>query len=140
LGYTIPATGDRAEVFVTAPAAVGQLMMFLPDDGTSVTTQNLKSAGTMPFEGGRMVRCYMASNLEAGESAALTVGDLSKAPLSTPTPVADGVARPETSKPAAFAPTLPQKIAVAGTIAIVVLGTAVLFLRGSKKNPPAKQV
>ena len=79
ISYVIPASGGKAELSITAPAAVGHLMVFVPEDSTTVTANGLNSLGTMPMENGQKMRCFMGMNLAAQQSVGVTISDLSKA-------------------------------------------------------------
>jgi hypothetical protein len=124
MSYTVPATAGRAEVFVTAPAATDNMMVFVDDDGTSVTTQGLTAAGAMPMNDGQKMRCYTAKALEAQQSVAITVGDLTKVSAAADAPAITGPS-PKTT-------TFAKHAAAIGAGAILLLGGALIFAKTPK--------
>ena len=45
LNYSLPVKDGAAQIAITASVAIGHLMMFVPDDGSTVTGDGLISAG-----------------------------------------------------------------------------------------------
>jgi hypothetical protein len=88
--YTVPAADDKAEVAIVAPAATGSVFVFLPDDGSVVTSNELKKVDPKP--GAKLKansRFYTAAPQKAGDVIAFTVSGL-KALKADATPVGGG--------------------------------------------------
>jgi hypothetical protein len=163
LEYTIPATSGTAVLAVTAPAKVGQMMVFIPDDGTTVTANGLQPMGSQQMdEKGPKTRYYMATSLAQGQTVNLTVAGLNAAamgaqPASQPSAAAmnlsTATASQQASTPAATTPldaavmgsmtpvesvptgsNLPKFVAAGGAAGILLIGGLVMLV---KKTPVA---
>jgi hypothetical protein len=135
LSYVVPATAGKADLTITAPAAVGHMMVFVPEDSTTVTVSGLNSIGSMPMDNGEQMRCYMATSLSAQQTVDVTISDLSKVTppkVSEAAPANPGAASSE--KPVKGGVSLPQRLAVGGAAAILVVGALVMFVVKSPKT------
>jgi hypothetical protein len=132
LSYVVPAKDGKAELAITAPAAVGHLILFVPEDSTTVTANGLNALGSMPMENGQKMRCYMGMNLAAQQTVGVTISDLAK--VVVPAAQADAEGGATTPAPALTkaASVLPQRLAVGGAALILVLGAMVMFFRSPK--------
>lgn len=131
-GYTYDLPADAAgqvTLDIRTPAEVGHLMVFVPDEGTSVATEGLQQGQSM--RGKAMeVRIYQAAKLKPTDPASITIGGLSR------TPEQGDAAVPGASGPAAAdAAGMPTTKLVAGVGggAILVGVCAALVLRSPKK-------
>ncbi len=71
--YLIPIDAGEVSLALRTPAAVKHMMVFVPDDGSSVDVQGLE--GGEPFEAGEQrLRIYKANDLTAGQAATLVIG------------------------------------------------------------------
>ena len=116
--FWLPRTARSVCPF-SAPAPVQQLMVFLPDDGTTVTTEGLISAGPWTVEQKQM-RYYKAMNAPAGQLANIVIqgiAPMAEAPSLTP------------------ASRVPQIIAAVGGGLVLVIGAVIVLTRSGK---PAK--
>jgi hypothetical protein len=141
--YVLPAKNDAAEVTLIAPAATASLFVFLPDDGTTVTTAELKKVEAKPGAKLRAnSRFYTAAPQKAGAKVSFTVSGLAAAkPAAAAPPMGtdeDGVAT--TNEPAAppkqegssDVPAVAKVVAGAGAAVIVATGVAFVFFKSPK--------
>jgi hypothetical protein len=140
--YVLPAKNDAAEVTLVAPAATASLFVFLPDDGTTVTTTELKKVETKPGMKLRAnSRFYTAAPQKAGRRISFTVAGLSAAkPSAAATPANEDDAE-ATNEPAqspaikpegSDVPTVVKVVAGAGAVVIVATGVAFIFFKSPK--------
>jgi hypothetical protein len=126
--YTLPVDKDgKAVVLTVAPAPVQHMMAFVSDDGSTVVPAGIESAGSRKTEKGGAVRMYQGKDMPAGKEASLTVSNIQAASAtgaSTET-VAGAAAEPITMK-------LPQVIAAAGTLLLVLFAVAFMLVRPGK--------
>jgi len=159
LRYVIPAVNDKATLTITAPASVGHMMVFVPDDGSVIDAPpNLQSMGTQQLgDKGPKTRCFIAMSIVPGQTMAIGLSGLkaaaAAAPISSaepaapndspptataadPAPAVDTAAAVQTvaavDAPKAIADHsfVPKVIAVGGGAAILLAGTAVVLLKG----------
>ena len=131
LEYHIPAVDNKAVLSVTAPASVGHLLVFVPEDGTTVDAPGLQAMGVQQLdEKGPKTRCYFAKSLSEGQTIALTVGGLKSAGSAQP------VSSVQTPKALADNSIASKAIAVGGAIAILLVGTTITLF----KHPKSTQV
>lgn len=135
LQYNIPAVDNKAVLSIIAPASVGHLLVFVPDDGTTVQSPGLQAMGSQQLdEKGPKTRCYIATSLTEGQTITLTVGGLKVAGPVRP------VSSNETPKPVADNSIPSKAIAVSGAIAILVVGMMfTLFKTPKSKQTPKKK-
>jgi hypothetical protein len=73
VSYTVPVANGKARVALTAPAAVGNMMVFVTDNGgATVQAEGLQPAGRHDM-GELKAQIFSAANLKAGQAAVLTV-------------------------------------------------------------------
>ena len=125
--YIIPVAAGKADLTITAPVPVGKMFVFIPDDGSNVTTTGLDSLGVRKTGDGNK-RGYQAGTLKAGQEARLSFTGL-KLPAE---PIKKSDASPSVS-PAASSSHLPQ--IAAGVGGVVILGSAAVLLVKSPKKP-----
>jgi hypothetical protein len=137
--YRLPAENDRAEVTLWAPAATASLFVFLPADGSTVTSDDLKLVQAKPGAQLRAnSRFYTAPPQNAGDAIRFTVSGLKalKPSASADTPGEGGEAPAATgSSSAPGTAGIPNVAKVAGGItaaAILTVGTAVIFYKSPK--------
>jgi hypothetical protein len=136
LSYVVPATAGKADLTITAPAAVGHMMVFVPEDSTTVAVNGLNSIGAMPMDNGEQMRCYMATSLTPQQKVNVTISDLSKGTppkVSDAAPAAAGGGAMPAETPAKAGVGLPQRLAVGGAAVILVVGALVMFVVKSPK-------
>ncbi len=73
LNYTAPMPGGTAEVNLVAPAAVKQLMVFVPK-GTKGFQSDALKAGAVMNVSNRLMQSYVASDVTAGRKISFVVG------------------------------------------------------------------
>jgi hypothetical protein len=81
--YQLPATDGKAEIAVKAPAAVKSLMVFLPDDGTTVKAQGVEAMGSSDMGKGKM-RFYRGAELAAGQEVKIAISGIVEALAAAP--------------------------------------------------------
>jgi hypothetical protein len=134
LQYSIPAVDNKTLLSITAPTSVGHLLVFVPDDGSTVEAPGMQAMGSQQLdEKGPKTRCYIATSLNAGQTITLTVGGLKAAASAQPVP-------PIETHHAAADNSIPSKaLAVSGAIAILVVGTMFALLKTPKTTPATKK-
>ncbi|HUO09482.1 MAG TPA: hypothetical protein VM008_14330 [Phycisphaerae bacterium] len=124
ISYNIPADNGSAQLVISAPAAVDNLIVFAPADGATLTPTNLLGGDIMDAGQGK-VRMFRAQNLAAGATATLTISNLlSSAPLSA-TPAPTGSDNPLSAK----------NIAIGGAFLLALVGVGMMLV----KKPQAKK-
>jgi hypothetical protein len=116
--YYLPITNGKAELTLAAAAPVKHLMVFVPEDGSSVVAQGLEDMGSSDMKNGK-TRFFKAGNVEAGQQVALAISGIK--------PVA--VAATATAVGSAKAA---QVLAIGGGLLIFVVGGFFLFIRAPK--------
>lgn len=137
LQYTVAAQNGKATLSITAPVKVGHVIVFLPDDGTTVTTTGLKSMGSQQMDDkGTKTRYYMATSLDAGQTVSLTVSGLTAAAAPSPVDTVGAADAPpaEAGIGGSLGSTLPKAVAAVGAILMLLLGSLALL---AKKPVPA---
>jgi hypothetical protein len=135
--YVIPAENDRAEVTLWAPAATGSLFVFLPADGTTVTSNELKLVDAKPGAQLRAnSRFYTAPPQNAGDVIRFTVSGLKaiKASAAADAPP-EGAKSPAATNTDTSAAGIPKVAKIAGGVAaaaILTVGTAVVLYKSPK--------
>ncbi|MGD0463866.1 MAG: hypothetical protein ABSB74_15370 [Tepidisphaeraceae bacterium] len=129
--YRIPSADNKAVLSVTAPSSVGHMLVFVPEDGTTVEAPGMQAMGSQQLdEKGPKTRCYIATSLSEGQTITLTVGGLKVAAASV-----QPVSSIEAPKPAADNSIASKGIAVGGAITILLVGTMITLF----KNPKSAQ-
>jgi hypothetical protein len=149
LEYTIPATNGAAALNVTAPGKVGHVLVFIPDDGTTITTNGLQAMGSQQMgESGAKTRYYMATSLESGQSVALTVTGLKSAtsggqpatrPAASEGPIESPAGAPVEADASGGA-IVPKTVAAVGAAGILGVGGLVMLMKGKAPVQPAVQI
>lgn len=143
--YVVPAKDDAAEVALVAPAATGSLFVFIPEDGSVLTSKDLKVVEAKP--GARLranSRFYTAPGQKTGERVTFTVSGLKglkAAAATTPfyaaedgsaTADAGGIASPATAGVTSNISGVAKVAAGAGAAAVVAVGVAILVFKSPK--------
>lgn len=120
VSYLVPAIKGEAKIDVTAPAAVQNLMLFLPDDGTTVKPTGLEYGGASDMGTGKR-RFFKASSLAAGQTVSALVSGILDAPVAK-------------SNMGAGSAQAAQIIAGIGAAIILLFAVAFLFIKGTPKK------
>jgi hypothetical protein len=133
--YRLPAVDDdRAEVTLWAPAPTASFYVFLPADGTTVTSNELKLVEAKP--GARLradSRFYTAPPQNAGDVIRFTVSGLKVLKNAAADVPAHGPDSPDaTSTPAAGIPNVAKVAGGVTAAALLTVGTAVIFYKSPK--------
>jgi hypothetical protein len=146
--YVIPAVEkDRAEVTLWAPATTGSLYVFLPQDGTVVTSDELR---LVEAKAGAQLRAnsrfYTAPPQNAGDVIKFTVSGLKGLKAASAAAVSpyggdDAAASPSAGTGGATAgiPRLAKVVGAVGAGAILTVGTAVVLFKSPKAAVGAKR-
>jgi len=141
LQYTIPAHNGQAVLTATSPAKVGHVLVFIPDDGTTVTSTGLQAMGSEQMDDkGNKTRYFMATSLEAGQSVSLTVSGLKAAAATAPDAKTPMGMADEPAQAPAEAGVIGSSVAkaVAGIGALVMLFVGALLLMVKRTPEPVK--
>jgi hypothetical protein len=138
VSYVLPVAEGRAELTVTAPTSTGHLMLFGPDDGSTVTGEGLIAAGSANMAPGQgPTRYFMLPGMQAGKTLRVALAGIpkTKAAAATTEATVD-----ETVKP----PQQPAKASslaalVGGACAVILVGGVLaIFLKPAAKTPAAR--
>jgi hypothetical protein len=143
LQYTVPASNNTSALSVTAPVKTGHVLVFVPDDGTSVVpTPPLQLMGSQQMgQNPQKTRYYMATQIEPGQKLQLVVSDLNQAHTDATgtVPEATPAAAVATSDEAPVAAPVvaasvadseaPKLLALIGGGVVLLIGTAALLIK-----------
>jgi hypothetical protein len=132
--YTLPVKDGKAELALTTPAAIGHLMAFVPDDGSTVIAKGLEAGGVANMGNGK-TRFYKAQELAAGATITLSLSNIpATPPAAAATEDAAGSAA-DSAAASTVAPSgqLAKTVAGAGGLAIFVVGGMLLMLKSPKR-------
>ncbi|HTW95213.1 MAG TPA: hypothetical protein VMD30_10490 [Tepidisphaeraceae bacterium] len=128
--YHIAAAAGVAQLLVTAPAQVQHVLVFVPNDGTSVSTTGLTAldASELGDMANRM-RAFMATSLSAGQTVTIKFANLSQAAISTEAAPVQSVAPADApGASAGDSAAFPAKtVSVVGAAVILLGGGSVLL-------------
>lgn len=79
LAYIIPVTAGEASLEIVAPAGVKQMVIFTPDDGSTITPTGVEAGKGMKM-GPRSMRMFTAANMTAGGKVSLVFKGIPAAP------------------------------------------------------------
>ena len=124
ISYTLPVSAGKAEFAFATPAPVKHLMVFVPDDGSTLAAQGLGEPSVSNMGGGA-TRFYRATNLAAGAAVKLSLSNITARPAQTP------AGTPLTTRGAGSAQ-MAKIVAGVGGLAIFVVGGMVLMFKAPK--------
>jgi hypothetical protein len=131
IGYTLPVNNGEADVAFTTVAPVKHLMVFVPDDGSSVKADGIGNAGVTDMGGGK-TRFFRATDVAAGTPVKLSLSGITA--RATATAAATGAragAQAATTNAGSSAQTA-KLVAGAGGLAIFVVGGMLLMFKAPK--------
>ena len=135
IGYTIPVDKGNAELTFKTIAPVGHLMVFIPDDGSTVKAEGIGNSGVADMGGGK-TRFYRATELAAGAAVKLSISGISARASATAAATGTSPARGgavAVSSRGASAQTA-KLIAGAGGLAIFVVGGMLLMFKAPRSK------
>jgi hypothetical protein len=124
ISYLVPMTGGKAEIATSAPAVTKQLIIFAPDDGTSIEAAGLESG--ISDMGQKKVRYFKGSALPAGSNVKLTISG-------TPTRLTSSQPRATGAAAGLDSAQLAKAVAGAGGLLILLVGGATLLKKNARK-------
>jgi len=129
--YNLPVKDAKAELALTTPAAIGHLMAFVPDDGSTVVATGLEAGGVANMGNGK-TRFYKAKDLAAGATLKLSVSGITAtaAPAATEGATTTGTAAAAT---AAVSGQFAKVLAGAGGLVIFVVGGMLLLIKSPRR-------
>jgi hypothetical protein len=127
--YVLPVQDGKAQISIAAPVAVGHMMLFVPDDGSTVTGDGLISAGAGNAAGGNM-RFFMVPTLAAGKVVKVDFTHLAAptAKAGADDTGATALTSAEQPAPAPSRSSMPMIVGV-GSAVLLVGGSIVIFSR-----------
>ncbi|MHB1155577.1 MAG: hypothetical protein ACYC26_01930 [Phycisphaerales bacterium] len=135
LAYIIPVNAGEASLEITAPAAVKQMVIFTPDDGSTITPTGAEAGKGMKM-GPRSMRMFTAANMTTGRKVSLVFKGIPAAPEAPKATSDAGGTHEHESADESTAPVQPSPGRSAKVIAGVgagVLGVAVAVVLIVKK-------
>lgn len=121
--YLLPPKDGAFNLVLATPVQTGHLMIFLPDDGSQVTAQGLKTGD--PFEAGEQrYRMYTAKQVKPGAVTGLVIQ------------VGQAVMQSKAGASASISQAGTIKIITGGGVGLLVLAGAFVLLRPTKKPRP----
>ena len=134
-GYVVPVTGGKATIEIDTPADTDQLVLVVPDDGSTVAITGGLAPGEPMEMGPQKVRLYQADKMKAGAKAGATLSGLAGlAPASVPA----RAPMPVNPHPKDGSGSLPQTIAVVGGGAVLAGGLGLICLKRPKPSPKGR--
>jgi hypothetical protein len=131
IGYTLPVKNGAAEVAFATPAAVEHLMVFLPDDGSTVKADGIGDGGVADMGGGK-TRFYRAANVAAGTNVKLNLSGIT-AKVAAP----EAAVRPTAARTAGSSAQTAKLVAGVGGLGIFVVGGMLLMFKAPKSAKKA---
>ena len=132
IGYTLPVNNGKADIAFTTIAPVAHLMVFLPDDGTTVKADGIADGGVADMGGGK-TRFYRAGDVAAGAVVKLNISGITARVTAKAGATGTPAARGATVTAGASAQTA-KIVAGAGGLAIFVVGGMLLMLKAPKSK------
>ncbi|WP_428938350.1 hypothetical protein [Fontivita pretiosa] len=122
IAYVLPAENGTAEITVDSPVPLKHLMVFIPDDGTTVTPVGIEFTGSADMGRGGKTRFYKAANLQPQQQVKLTISGISIARAAGGATAASNASRAA------------KIVAGAGAAVIILFGVALLFIRTAPRK------
>ncbi len=147
LQYTVPAIDGKLSFSVSASAKMGHVLVFIPDDGSTVTpTAPLQLMGSQQMgENGPKTRYFMATQVDAGQKLTLSISNLNSAPATGATG-ATGTADPAPQSEQSAAPpiaiaasTAPKAVVLVGLALVLAIGSVTILIRGPRAAANSKK-
>jgi hypothetical protein len=136
IGYTLPVEKGKADVAFATVAPVKHLMVFVPDDGSTVNAEGIGNAGVADMGGGK-TRFYRATDVAAGTAVKLSISNITARAAAAATADAAGTpGGPRTASPKAKSSSAQtaKLIAGAGGLTIFVVGGMLLMFKAPKSK------
>ena len=120
ISYTLAAAGGKVQVETNAPALINNMIVMLPDDGSSVSASGLEGPSTVNMGGGN-TRFFRAQDVKAGSAMSVTM-------------TVAGGEKATTAKTSSNinASQIGRLVAGAGGLLIFVIGGTFMFLKAPK--------
>ena len=128
IGYIVPAINGKVDLSVAAPAGIDRMMLFVPDDGSSVSAIGMEDLGAKENDRGGKTHYYKAQGAKAGDSIGVTLTNLPDKALASGEGE-DGAAATN----ALSNDKTPQILAGVGAVLILFIGIAFLFKPSHRK-------
>jgi hypothetical protein len=144
--YTVPVTNGSSQFAFSAPAPVKNLMMFVPDDGTTVKVDGLVAGGVANMGNGK-TRFFKGADLRQGAEVKISLSGITAATSqaaataetatasATDESGAEGSAAAATPAVNPMSAQLAKAVVGAGGLVIFVVGGFFLFVKSPKAQP-----
>jgi hypothetical protein len=132
IGYTLPVDGGKSDVAFTTVAPVKHLMVFVPDDGSTVTADGIGNSGVADMGGGK-TRFFRSTDVPAGTAVKLSISGITARTTATAGASGKSASPAAAGKAGASAQTA-KIVAGAGGLAIFVVGGLLLMLKAPKSK------
>jgi hypothetical protein len=131
ISYTLPVSGGNAELAFATPAPVGHLMVFIPDDGSTVSALGVSDGGVASMGGGK-TRFYKASDVAPGTLVKLNISGITARATAAALEGASPAARDAAAVNAGSSARVAKLVAGIGGLAIFVVGGMLLMFKAPK--------
>jgi hypothetical protein len=133
IGYTLPVNAGKADVAFTTVAPVKHLMVFVPDDGSSVKADGIGNAGVTDMGGGK-TRFFRATDVAAGTSVKLSLSGITARATVTAAGTGTGAGVQAPTANAGSSAQTAKLIAGVGGLGIFVVGGMLLMFKAPKSK------
>lgn len=130
--YFVPAVDGKAELFAAAPTVTKHLMIFAPEDGTTVTATGGGVESGVTDMGGRKVRYFKAGGVAANAKVTVSVSGKPNKAVGAASTAGTGGAVAASPFASADPAQLAKAVAGVGALLIVLFGGAVMLRKPAK--------
>jgi hypothetical protein len=131
IGYTLPVSDGKAAIGFTTIAPVSHLMVFVPDDGSTVKADGIGNGGVADMGGGK-TRFYRATDVAAGTTVKLSISGITARATATAAATGTPTGAQTAAVNAGSSAQTAKIVAGAGGIAIFVVGGMLLMFKAPK--------
>lgn len=124
--YRVPAVDGKINLLIDPPAGIEKMMLFVPEDGSTLEAKGLESLGSKPNDRGGVTRYFKGQDIKAGVAAGVVLGNLPSVPKAKATGEPPALAAaPSANIPGANK--TPQIVGGLGAVIILFVGAAILL-------------
>jgi len=133
IGYTLPVNDGKASLAFTTIAPIKHLMVFVPDDGSTVKADGIGDGGVADMGGGK-TRFYRATDVAAGTAVKLSLSGITARATATAAATGTPAGAQAAAVNAGSSAQTAKLVAGAGGLAIFVVGGMLLMFKAPKSK------